>query len=252
MTGDKTPGPLIGAGRSADIFALGPDRVLRRFRTPYDTRPEAEIMIYLAEAGYPVPEVYDADGPDLVMERLDGREMLADLAGKPWRARQYGRMLAGLHDRLHDIEAPPGLGVAFGPGRRVLHLDLHPGNVMLTSRGPVVIDWTNASAGSPGADTAMAYLIMASSDVDQAPLPMRPAIGAVRSALIGQFRAAVRDDPGPHIADVARARMLDPNIRPAEVERLTRLAERAARADGAARPDKAEHAEPAAQGEQPS
>src|SRR5258708_21473914 len=231
MAANKTPGPLIGTGRSADIFALGPDRVLRRFRTPRDTRPEAEIMIYLAEAGYPVPKVYDTDGPDLVMERLDGRAMLADLAGKPWRARRYGRMLAGLHDRLHDIEAPPGLRVAFGPGRRVLHLDLHPGNVMITSRGPVLIDWANAHAGPPRTDTAMAHLIMASSEVDKAPLPMRPAIGAVRAALIGQFRAAVRDDPGPHIASVARQRMLDPNVRPAEVERLARLAGRAARAD---------------------
>src|SRR5271169_6725298 len=139
------PGPLIGAGRSADIYALGADRVLRRFRTPYDAQPEADIMIYLATAGYPVPTVYDVDGPDLVMERLDGPEMLADLARKPWRARKYGRILAALHDRLHEIEAPPGLRAALGPGRAVLHLDLHPANVMLTSRGPVVIDWSNAS-----------------------------------------------------------------------------------------------------------
>lgn len=224
MAVNGTPGHLIGAGRSADIYAVGTDRVLRRFRTPYDARPEADIMSYLAEVGYPVPKVYDVAGPDLVMERLDGPEMLADLASKPWRARKYGRILAGLHDRLHEIEAPPGLRAAFGPGRAVLHLDLHPGNVMLTASGPVVIDWTNAHAGAPGADVAMAYLIMASSDVDQVPPLIRPAVGAVRAALIGQFRAAVRDDPGPHIAAVARARMLDRNVRPAEADRLTRLA----------------------------
>ena len=227
------PGPLIGAGRSADIYALGTDRVVRRFRTPYDAQPEFEIMNYLAEVGYPVPRVYDVHGPDLVMERLDGREMLAELASNPWRVRQHARILAGLHDRLHEIEAPPGLPTAFGPGRAVLHLDLHPGNVMLTSRGPVVIDWSNARAGSPGADVAMAYLIMASSDVDQAPRLIRPAVGAVRAALVGRFCAAVRDDPGPHVAAVARERMLDRNTRPAEVERLTRLAEQAERADQA-------------------
>ncbi len=227
---NDAPGPLIGAGRSADIFALGTDRVLRRFRTPYDAQPEAEIMIYLAEAGYPVPRVYDVDGPDLVMERLDGKEMLGDLASKPWRARKYGRILAGLHDRLHEIEAPPGLRAAFGPERAVLHLDLHPGNVMLTSRGPVVIDWSSAHAGPPGADVAMAYLIMASSDVDQVPPLIRPAVGAVRAALIGQFRRAVHDDPDPHIGPVARERMLDRNVRPAEAERLTRLAGQAGQA----------------------
>jgi|SRR5271165_340256 len=217
------PGPLIGAGRSADIYALGTDRVLRRFRPPYDAQPEAEIMAYLAEVGYPVPKVHDVHGPDLVMERLDGQEMLAELASKPWRVRQHARILAGLHDRLHEITAPGGPPAAFGPRRAVLHLDLHPGNVMLTSRGPVVIDWSNARAGTPGADVAMAYLIMASSDVEQLPRLIRPAVGAVRSALIRQFRAAVRDDPGPHIAAVAKERMLDLNIRPAEVERLIRL-----------------------------
>ncbi len=227
MPANQTPGPLIGAGRSADIYALGTDRVLRRFRTPYDAQPEADIMTYLAEVGYPVPRVYDVDGPDLVMERLDGPEMLADLASKPWRARKYGRILAGLHDRLHVIEAPPGLRTGFGPGRAVLHLDLHPANVMLTSRGPVVIDWSNAHAGSPGADVAMAYLIMASSEVDQVPRSVRPIVGAIRAALIRQFRSAVRDDAGPYLVDVARERMLDPNVRPAEIERLTRLAEQA-------------------------
>ena len=47
-----------------------------------------------------------------------------------------------MHNRLHVVEAPPGLRTGFGPGRAVLHLDLHPANVMLTSRGPVVIDWS--------------------------------------------------------------------------------------------------------------
>ncbi len=230
MVVNGEPGPLIGAGRSADIYALGTDRVLRRFRTPYDAQPEADIMIYLAAAGYPVPKVYDVSGPDLVMERLDGPEMLADLARNPWRARRYGRILAGLHDRLHEIEAPPGLRAAFSSGQAVLHLDFHPGNVMLSSRGPVVIDWSNAHAGPPGADVAMAYLIMASSEVDQVPALIRPAVGAVRAALIGQFRAAVRDDPGPHVTAAARERMLDRNVRPAEIDRLRQLASQAEQA----------------------
>jgi aminoglycoside phosphotransferase (APT) family kinase protein len=224
MSADEPPGPLIGSGRSADVYALGQDRVLRRFRTPYNVQAEADIMIHLAKAGFPVPAVYDADGPDLVMERLDGRDMLADLGSRPWLARRHGRTLAMLHNRLHEVQAPAGLRSAFGPGDGVLHLDLHPGNVMLTARGPVVIDWTNASAGTPGADVAMAYLIMASSDTDLIPWWLRPAVRTVRAALLGQFRAAVRDDPAPHIARVARERVADRNVRPAEAERLLRIA----------------------------
>jgi aminoglycoside phosphotransferase (APT) family kinase protein len=230
MPASDPPGPLIGAGRAADVYAIGPGRVLRRYRTPFDVRPEAEIMRYLGQAGYPVPAVYDADGSDLVMERLDGRDMLADLARRPWRARRHARTLADLHNRLHQIAAPAGWPQVFGPGGTVLHLDFHPGNVMLTSRGPFVIDWSNVRSGPAGADVAMAYLIMASSEVDDVPLPVRPALSAVRSAVIRQFLLAARDDPGPHIASVARHRMTDRNVRASEVDWLARRAAKAEQA----------------------
>jgi len=221
----EPPGELVGVGRAADVFALGPGRVLRRVRHPrYDSEPEAVIMRHLAASGYPVPAVYDADGPDLVMERLDGRDMLADLSRRPWLARRHGRLLAELHDRLHQVEAPAGLRRLFEPGSTVMHLDLHPANVMLTSRGPVVIDWTNATAGPGGADVAMAYLIMASSDTDGVPVRLRPAVGTVRAQLIGAFLAAVHDDPWPHVPAVAEERLTDRNVRPSEATRLRRLA----------------------------
>jgi Ser/Thr protein kinase RdoA (MazF antagonist) len=225
----ETPGELVGVGRAADVYALGPDRVLRRVRHPrYDSEPEARIMRYLAARGYPVPAVYDADGPDLIMERLDGQDMLADLGRRPWLARRYGRLLAEMHNRLHQIEAPPDMRRLFQPGDRVMHLDLHPGNIMLSSRGPVVIDWTNATAGPGGADVAMAYLIMASSDADGVPAMIRPIVGIVRSQLIGAFMAAVHDDPWLHVPAVAAERATDRNVRPAEAIRLRQLAAQAA------------------------
>ena len=166
---ESDPGVLIGRGRAADVYALDDRRVLRRYRTSYSCTAEADLMRYLRQVGFPVPAVFDADGTDLVMERLDGRDMLADLASRPWRAARHARVLARLHDQLHQIAAPEGLRQPFGSGDRVVHLDLHPGNVMLTPGGPVVIDWTNAAAGPAGADVAMADLIMASSDVDDLP-----------------------------------------------------------------------------------
>jgi len=41
---------------------------------------------------------------------------------------------------------PPRSAVSFA---RIVHLDLHPENVMLTVSGPVVIDWRNATDGDP-------------------------------------------------------------------------------------------------------
>jgi len=117
------PGPLIGSGRAADVYALGDGRVLRRYRFAYSCAAEAGLMKYLREAGYPVPEVFAAAGTDLVMQQLHGRDMLADLASRPWRVARHARTLARLHDQLHQIAAPAGLR-QFGSGGRVLHLDL--------------------------------------------------------------------------------------------------------------------------------
>jgi tRNA A-37 threonylcarbamoyl transferase component Bud32 len=57
-------------------------------------------MRYLRQAGYPVPAVLATGGADLVMERLAGRDMLADLASRPWRVARHVRVLARLHDQL--------------------------------------------------------------------------------------------------------------------------------------------------------
>jgi aminoglycoside phosphotransferase (APT) family kinase protein len=232
------PGPLLGSGRSADVYATGPGRVLRRYRVPIDVAAEARLMRHLSAAGYPVPEVYDADGRDLVLERLDGIDMLADLGRRPWLIPRHARTLADLHDRLHQIAAPPGLpaavglaGVAHGPGNVVLHMDLHPGNVMLSRRGPVVIDWVGARAGPPGADVAMAYLIMTTADTDLIPIWLRPVIGVLRTAFCRRFAAKVHDSPWPHLARAARVRIADVNTRSSEAARLLRIAERAERAE---------------------
>jgi hypothetical protein len=95
---------------------------------------------------------------------------------------------------------------------------------MLTADGPFVIDWSNTHAGEGGADVAMAYVIMASSDVDGLPPWLAPAAGGLRRVFVRRFLAAVRDDARPHLARVAWFRLKDPNVRPAEAARVRRLA----------------------------
>src|SRR5262252_3622691 len=99
MTISGLPGRLIGSGRAADVYELDGGRVLRRYRIPIDADAEAALMRYLRTAGYPVPEVFDADGRDLVLERLSGRDMLADVGRRPWLVRRHAQTLAALHDR---------------------------------------------------------------------------------------------------------------------------------------------------------
>lgn len=149
---------LIGSGRDADVFAAGPDRVLRRYRRGGDVGPEAEVMCHLGAHGYPVPAVYRAEGPDLEMERLSGPTMLAALISGDLDFAQGAALLADLHHRLHALPPPrPG-----EPGTCVIHRDLHPGNVILTPRGPVVIDWRDAREGTAEFDLAMSAVVFGS------------------------------------------------------------------------------------------
>lgn len=160
------PGPLIGRGRHADVFDIGNGLVLRRYRYERDTAAQVRAMAAAAEAGFPVPAVTSSSGRDIVMARVEGPTLLADLAHRPWLVRHHASVLAGLHLQLHAIEAPPGLEQPVGIGSRLLHLDLQPENVVLTpNRGPVVLDWEWAAAGPPAADVAHTWLQMATSEV---------------------------------------------------------------------------------------
>jgi aminoglycoside phosphotransferase (APT) family kinase protein len=45
-------------------------------------------------------------------------------------------------------------------GNRLLHGGFHPANLLRTTDGFVVIDWTNATSGDPAADVARTSLLM--------------------------------------------------------------------------------------------
>src|SRR5947208_3393634 len=178
----KTPGALLASGRDSDIFECGPTLVLRRARSGRSMATEARTMEYVRSHGYPVPAVDEIsdDGTELVMERIDGRSMVADVSRRPWTVRHQGVVLAELHRRLHAIPAPDWLRPApLGSGDRLLHLDLHPLNVMITVRGPVVIDWPNAAAGDPATDVALTWALLAGGAIPE---------GRVRAALLGRGR----------------------------------------------------------------
>jgi aminoglycoside phosphotransferase (APT) family kinase protein len=95
-------------------------------------------------------------------------------------------MLADLHRELHEIPAPEWLSPApfGGDGDRLLHLDLHPLNVMITKKGPIVIDWPNARRGEPDGDVALTWVLMSAGEVPT---------GRVMGALLKRARKALVD-----------------------------------------------------------
>jgi uncharacterized protein (TIGR02172 family) len=188
-------GVLIGQGRTADVYAWGEDRVLKLYQ---DWMPvpaiEHEFKTTRAAytAGLSVPaadELVEMDGRcGIVLERLQGRSMLKELQDKLWTFPEVARQLAELHFKMHKNVAPPGLrlqreqiesGIRMAAslpdatrdsarrrlaelpdGEVLCHGDFHPDNVILTSRGPVIIDWMTGTRGHPLADVARTRLLI--------------------------------------------------------------------------------------------
>jgi aminoglycoside phosphotransferase (APT) family kinase protein len=225
------PSRLIASGRDGDIFEYGPALVLRRTKTRRSLDGEARVLEYVAAHAFPVPAVHElrVDGTELIMERVEG-PLLVEMAAKPWTSAQAMRMLADLHDRLHAIAAPewlPPFAMANPSGAgRVLHLDLHPQNVIVSpKRGPVVIDWTNAHSGDPFCDLALTYALMMCGRMP-GPRWLSRLVQPLRSFVVGRPFVARYDRAGlwPRIAEMAELIALDTNMHPDEVRALRRLA----------------------------
>ena len=185
----------IAAGRTAEVYAWRESQVLKLYRDwcpPHWVDFEARIGRIVQDAGLPVPAIGDMVEVNgrrgLVYERLEGVSMFSTIVAKPWTIVRFGRMMAELHVAMHAIQSPSDLpdqrerlkgaiGRAqslpddlrrktlavldtWPDGDRLCHGDLHPDNVLMTSRGPIIIDWMTATRGDPLGDVARTVLLM--------------------------------------------------------------------------------------------
>ncbi len=223
------PGPLLASGRDGNIYEFGPGLVLRKTNDGRSLADEARIMEYVAQQGYPVPAIHElrAGDSEMVMERIDGPMMLGDGIGGALKLPRMLGILADLHDRLHRIVAPGWLR-SFGDGDRLLHLDLHPLNVIMSpTRGPVVIDWPNAIRGDPMADVALTYVLLTCPRIP-VPRPLEILMNATRTPLVHRYfarryRGRAFDE---YVALMAELKCLDRNMAPDEIVRMQALARR--------------------------
>ena len=220
----------IAQGRTAEIFVWDDRHILKLYRDwcPPDWADyEARAARAITEAGIPSPaagDIVEVDGRrGLIYERLEGISMLQDMNARPWMLLQHARSLAELHlkinqqsitglplykDRLnHDIRNTPHLGDALRnkalamldilpDGQNVCHGDYHPGNIIITKTGPIVIDWMTACAGSPWADVARTSLILsigAKAAGKQVRPIIRMAIKLYHRTYLSRYRALMPD-----------------------------------------------------------
>jgi aminoglycoside phosphotransferase (APT) family kinase protein len=222
-TSAETEGPLVGTGRSADVFEYGQREVLRRYREPRDTELEVAAMEHARLHGFPVPAARALSATDILMERIHGPTMLTDLARRPWLVSRHAATLADLHERLHAIPGPSWLAAPLGDGNALLHLDLHPDNVLLTRDGPQVIDWPNAARGPALADVAHTWLVLACAAAPGG-VYHRVASAAGRGLFLERFlRHFPRGDVASQVEPVGAFRLAHRNLPEAEREAIAGL-----------------------------
>lgn len=186
-------GPLIGTGRTAEVFAWGDDRVLKLFMDwcPHSwIESEEKLSRVVYESGLPVPAVdgvIEVDGRrGIIFERVEGGSMFDEMGSNQNGVLRYAEILAELHTTIHSREIPniPSLRDMIernirhakmlseeertgalqvlnqmNDGTILCHYDFHPMNVIMSPRGPVIIDWMSACQGNPHADIARTLLM---------------------------------------------------------------------------------------------
>jgi aminoglycoside phosphotransferase (APT) family kinase protein len=183
----------LGDGREAETLASGEGRVLRLLKDPANWERldrERVALVAAGAAGLPVPALLGQDTvdgrPGLILERIEGRDLLSLLARRPWRLGSVARTLGETHARVNSVAAPAQLPsvhhvldeqlrtsplipdrfrapaierlCALPEADRLCHWDFQPANVIGASAGPVVIDWSFAARGHPAADVAKTRL----------------------------------------------------------------------------------------------
>ena len=208
-------GPLIGAGRTAEVYGWNDGHVLKLFHAtmPFaSVVAEARFAEIVTAAGLPAPaaaepliEVHGRHG--IVYARVDGPTMLALLANEPQRMEELASVFGALHAQMHrsagislpNQRAALERAIAYAPalpehlrGRALQHLarlpggdtichgDFHPDNIVMTAQGPAIIDWMTATCGNPAADVARTTLLFRTA--------VAPERDRVRAAVLEEVR----------------------------------------------------------------
>ncbi len=183
---------LIARASTAEVYAWGAGQVLKLFheRSPWHANEVAATRV-AHQAHLPVPEVIEglievSEREGIVFERIDGPVMTVYIEDHPDQVEECAQQVAEIHARIHSTavsELPPltdllawsiqqaepleedtrkaVLDILNGlpNGGMLCHNDFHPTNIIVSSQGPVVIDWAIGARGNPLADLARTWLI---------------------------------------------------------------------------------------------
>lgn len=195
-------GQCIGKGRTASVYEWGENEVLKLFNQGENMGNEAENCRVINSLGIPSPQVagtIEIDGcQGIIFERVKGITLTRMIEPNKESLAKYAKLLAELQTEVnsHRVNITPNLNkeltnkIGFirkiGADKRnkiiemlnglpednaICHYDFHPDNVIMSQRGPVIIDWANVLVGNALADAARTSLILKSHAVPPGEYP---------------------------------------------------------------------------------
>jgi Phosphotransferase enzyme family len=232
-------GEQLATGSRSAVFAWGRDAVAK---VPFAATPESWIhfeALYTAavhDAGAPAPRFLGIEmiggRAASIYERVHGTSMWDHMREHPAQIRAHTRLLADLQAHLFTLVPPvalPALGdrlrckIREAASRahpslvaalellpptspsRLCHGDLHPGNIIMASGGPVIIDWFDAARGDRVADIARTSLLMSTRAHGQTgPGHLPGAEPDILDLARGSYLDAITDLVAPDPTDVGR------------------------------------------------
>ena len=182
-------GQPIAYGRTAEVYTWHRGEVLKLFYDWFELENienEARISRGIHASGLPTPAVGEIirinDRYGLVYERIYGESMWKGFQHRPWNWSRYARRCAELQVAVHGTAIQTSLPSqrqtfesnilraaalpahlrlkalsalkAMPDGKQLCHGDFWPGNILMTLKGEIIIDWLHASYGNPLADLA--------------------------------------------------------------------------------------------------
>ncbi|NLD47147.1 MAG: phosphotransferase [Clostridiaceae bacterium] len=187
-------GILLGKGMTAEVYEWGQDKVLKLYYEVFSNEwinHEAKVGKAVHKAGIPSPAVFETisvgNRKGTIFERIFGKPLLKHLEAEPWKAHYLTQQSAELQIKIHKYSSEnlpsqkDNLTSKINPASRILgskkdiiieylknlpdgnsvcHGDFHFNNIIVSDKGLIPVDWTNAYLGNPFGDVARTWLIL--------------------------------------------------------------------------------------------
>ena len=190
-------GQRLGTGNTAHVYEWGATEIIKVFHdrqaAVHEATKEArnaKLIDQLFHLRAPrFTGVVEFEGkPALIYEKIVGPTMLRACIEPTFKSvSEHAKVMAQIQHELHQakMEYSPNLKRELAicisnahalsaeektivldkletlpEGQALCHYDFHPGNIMLSPNGPIIIDWLNALVGNQAADLARTFMLL--------------------------------------------------------------------------------------------